>query len=350
MKAQITQPSYEQYRIVANRLTQLTYRTSSENFQFPSIDAAIEWCFTYLEVPEDNRWRFTRPDITRPIAPCNLDIVLNRPPDAPYSHQYCKVNDTLMPYRSYNDIRLKIWKWRRQNGVDNFEFDGMTSAIEWCYNEFNPSVVFDWEFATENGVFCPGEVSIVRSENREGTRDRLILHPAKTYKTTTGVRPAMVGRRFQQWEVVSPEYKIMRDGHKHFHMRCVNCGEDKWLRVSHFSGGRTVVCPCTSPSIRMYREVPEWLIPKLMRRIYDMKRYVSKEDFRFDSTQDCAIWCYKHLPFPSEPSMPWALKKGRGKPVMPDTLWLEVDGVRTDTAENIANVNKSRRGLRKQGK
>ena len=348
MKAQMTQPSYEQYRVVANRLTQLSYRTSSENFLFPSIDAAIEWCFTYLEVPEDNKWRFTRPDITRPIAPCNLDIVLNRLPDAPYSHQYCKVNGTLMPYRSYNDIRLKIWKWRERNGVDNFEFDGMTSAIEWCYNEFNPSVVFDWEFATENGVFRPGEISIVRGENRQETRDRLILHPGKkTYKTTTGVQPEMMGRRFQQWEVVSPEWKIMRDGHKHFHMRCVNCGEDKWLRVSHFSGGRTVVCPCTSPSIRMYREVPEWLIPKLMRRIYDMRRYVSKEDFRFDSTQDCAIWCYKHLPFPSDPGTPWALKKGRGAPVMPGELWLEVDGVRTDTTKSIANVNKSRRNLRK---
>jgi len=253
-----------------------------------------------------------------------------------------------MPYRSYNDIRLKIWKWRERNGVDNFEFDGMTSAIEWCYNEFNPSVVFDWEFATENGVFRPGEISIVRGENRQETRDRLILHPGKkTYKTTTGVQPEMMGRRFQQWEVVSPEWKIMRDGHKHFHMRCVNCGEDKWLRVSHFSGGRTVVCPCTSPSIRMYREVPEWLIPKLMRRIYDMRRYVSKEDFRFDSTQDCAIWCYKHLPFPSDPGTPWALKKGRGAPVMPGELWLEVDGVRTDTTKSIANVNKSRRNLRK---
>lgn len=65
----MTQPSYEQYRTVANRLTQLHHRTASENFQFPSIDAAIEWCFTYLEIPEDNKWRFTRPDITKPIAP-----------------------------------------------------------------------------------------------------------------------------------------------------------------------------------------------------------------------------------------------------------------------------------------
>ena len=344
MNTQMTQPSYEQYRIVANRLTQLSYRTS-ENFLFPSIDATIEWCFKYLEIPEDNKWRFTRPDITKPIAPCNLDIVLNRPSDAPYSHQYCKVNDTLMPYRSYNDIRLKIW--REQNGVDNFEFDGMTSAIEWCYKEFNPSVVFGWEFATQNGVFRPGEVSVVRAENRKEAHDRLILHTKKTYKTTTGVQPEMVGRRFEQWEVVSPEWKIMRDGHKHFHMRCVNCGEDKWLCVSRFSGSRTVACPCTSPSIRMYREIPEWLIPKLMRRIYDMRRYVSKKDFRFDSTQDCAIWCYKHLPFPSDPGTPWALKKNRGAPVTPGTLWLEVDGIRTDTTKNIANVNKSRRGLRK---
>lgn len=343
------QPSYKLYRLAANRLERLQTSVPSGEFIFPSVDAALEWCFTYLEVPEDKKWRFVRPDITKPIAPCNLDVALDHTPDMPYLRYHRKANETLMPSRSYNDIRLNIWAWREENGVDNFEFDGMMSAIEWCYNEFNPSVVFEWKFATENGVFRPGEISIIRTKTRKKGRERRILHPVKPVnKNLTGTEPEMVGRRFRQWKVTSPEYKFMSDHHKYFHMRCVNCGEEKWIRVSRFSGGEPVNCPCTSSSLRMYKELPKWLTPSLMRRIYDLKRYIPKEDFHFDSPQDCAIWCYKNLPFPDDPNTPWTLKKGRGKPMAPDTLWLEVEGVRSDTVKNIATVNKSRRSLRKK--
>jgi len=89
-------------------------------FLFPSVDAALEWCFTYLEVPEDKKWRFVRPDITKPIASCNLDVALDHTPDMPYLRYHRKANETLMPSRSYNDIRLNIWAWRGGDGVDKF--------------------------------------------------------------------------------------------------------------------------------------------------------------------------------------------------------------------------------------
>ncbi len=105
------QPSYKLYR--PQLLTGWSFKRTPMGVPLPSMDAALEWCFTCL-IPGAEKWRFMRPDITKPIAH-SLGVALDHTPDMPYLRYHRKeANETLMPSRSYNDIRLNIWAWRER--------------------------------------------------------------------------------------------------------------------------------------------------------------------------------------------------------------------------------------------